>query len=76
MSNNWLLPARTMVIQSTTKLQLHNATEWVCEQSRFRFDEQMTYEENAELARRQEKFKVAEIFALAQVRLNALERCL
>jgi hypothetical protein len=73
--SNWLLPARAMVIQSTNKLELHTATEWVCEQSRFRFDEQMTYEENAELARRQEKFKVAEIFSLAQVRFDSIERC-
>jgi hypothetical protein len=73
--SNWLLPARTMVIQATTKLQLHNATEWVCKQSRFRFDEQMTYGENAELARRQERRGVAEIFELAQKRFDCLERC-
>jgi len=70
-----LLPAKKMIVEARTKLDLYNAAEWVCEQSRFRFDEQMTYEENAELARRQEKFKVAEIFALAQVRFDSIERC-
>jgi hypothetical protein len=73
---SWLLPARTMVIQSKTKLDLYNAAEWVCDQSRFRFDEQMTYAENAELARRQDKKGVAEFFELAQVRFDAIERCL
>jgi hypothetical protein len=71
---SWLLPARSMIIQSETKLQLHHATEWVCEQSRFRFDSQMTYAENAELALRQEKRNVAEIFELAQKRADMLER--
>ena len=73
---SWLLPARTMVVQSKTKLDLYNAAEWVCDQSRFRFDEQMTYAENAELARRQDKKGVAEFFELAQVRFDSIERCL
>lgn len=73
--SNWLLPARAMVIQSTNKLELHTATEWVCDQSRFRFDEQMTYAENAELALLQGKPRVAEFFNLAQVRFDSMERC-
>jgi hypothetical protein len=35
----------------------------------------MTYAENAELARRQDKKGVAEFFELAQVRFDSMERC-
>ena len=71
-----LLPAKKMIVEARTKLDLYNAAEWVCDQSRFRFDEQMTYAENAELARRQDKKGVAEFFELAQVRFDSIERCL
>jgi hypothetical protein len=61
----WLIEARSSILRSTTRLELYSAVEWCLSQSRFTYDQQLSYRENAELARLQSLPALADVLELA-----------
>jgi hypothetical protein len=61
----WLIEARSSILRSTTRLELYSAVEWCLSQSRFTYDPQLSYGENAELAKEQSLPALADVLELA-----------
>jgi hypothetical protein len=68
----WLIEARSSILRSTTRLELYSAVEWCLSQSRFVYDQQLSYRENAELARLQSLPALADVLELASKREKIL----
>jgi hypothetical protein len=70
----WLIEAKSEILRASSLLELHAATENLCHLGRYTYDEQMSYSENAELARLQLKPAVAECLQLAEKRSKCYAR--
>lgn len=64
----WLIEAKSEILRASSLLELHAATENLCHLGRYSYDEQMSYGENAELARLMDNKPVAECLQLAEKR--------
>jgi hypothetical protein len=68
----WLIEARASVLRSTTRLELYSAVEWCLSQSRFTYDPQLSYGENAALAKEQSLPALANVLELAEKKVRRL----
>ena len=68
----WLTEAKASVVRSSTRLELYSAVEWCLSQSRFTYDPQLSYADNAELAQMQSLPAMAEVLRLAAARERVL----
>ena len=68
----WLLEAKQSVLRAETKLELYSAVEWCLSQSRFVYDSQLSYSDNAELARMQSLPSMAQVLDLAATKEKTL----
>jgi len=68
----WLTEAKASVMRSSTRLELYGAVEWCLSQSRFVYDQSLSYGDNAELAQMQSLPAMAEVLRLAAARERVL----